>query len=376
MLIQEWFFVFFWFLCLLYDVFSSFFKKSFSVWKDDHKVQNDDFGYERIYFWPYYYTDSVAPNRCMVAPHRCMIFIFYQSIYGTLVFLVPPLRVQGLKFSIQNFFNPDWNVLVIDFFNNMIEKSIFLKKINNYRFFSWTISIIIEKWILKDFFCRYIISRYLQHLEKECLADWSCVEGDVHPVSSMKIYVWQLVSAALSLAQSVFFCKFWGLKKSHGERQESRWAKEKARAAWKRARKVTGKKARKNKERTRAAWTKAMTRVAWNKASWKRFTTAGSNRRLLLALTPLCKRAEEDSPGGRGRSEEGLTRQSKIEKLSLRQLARGLRNSQCSNHRKAARGTRPGCCWQRKSAMKRRNPASRKKNGLQPQKRRKSKEKN
>ena len=40
------------------------------------------------YFWPYYYTDSVAPHRCMVAPHRCMIF--YQSIRGP-CFLDPPL---------------------------------------------------------------------------------------------------------------------------------------------------------------------------------------------------------------------------------------------------------------------------------------------
>ena len=40
------------------------------------------------YFWPYYYTASVALHRCMVAPHRCMIF--YESIRGPCFFDPPP----------------------------------------------------------------------------------------------------------------------------------------------------------------------------------------------------------------------------------------------------------------------------------------------
>ena len=149
-MIQEWFFVF-WFLCLLYYVFSSFFKKSFSVWKDDHKVQNDDFGYERIYFWPYYYTDSVAPNRCMVAPHRCMIFIFYQSIYGTLVFEFLPWGSRDWNFQSRIFSIRIETSWLLIFSIIWLKKYFFLKKNDNYCFFSWTISIIIEKWILKVF---------------------------------------------------------------------------------------------------------------------------------------------------------------------------------------------------------------------------------
>ena len=48
------------------------------------------FSYRR-YFWPYYYTASVAPHRCMVAPHRCMIF--YRSIQGRSFLWSPTLFV-------------------------------------------------------------------------------------------------------------------------------------------------------------------------------------------------------------------------------------------------------------------------------------------
>ena len=64
-----------------------------NTWNTTRQVDQDDSFHIYIYislyyFWPYYYTDSVAPHRCMVAPHRCMIF--YQSIRGP-CFLDPPL---------------------------------------------------------------------------------------------------------------------------------------------------------------------------------------------------------------------------------------------------------------------------------------------
>ena len=54
------------------------------------------------YFWPYYYTASVAPHRCMVAPRRCMRF--YQSIRGPCFFWSPTL----FFWPPPCFFDPSW----------------------------------------------------------------------------------------------------------------------------------------------------------------------------------------------------------------------------------------------------------------------------
>ena len=56
------------------------------------------------------------------------------------------LRGPGIDFFIQNFFNPDWNVENIVFFNNNIEKNqYFIEKTIIIEFFLLKKSIIIEK---------------------------------------------------------------------------------------------------------------------------------------------------------------------------------------------------------------------------------------